>query len=239
MKRLSFLVSLKRAVWRFPKLLLKQVKNFVILSRDYGQLASMKRWSCVDAKGNPIPWYTYPATEYLSSLDLSEKRVFEFGSGNSSRWWAGRCKSLISVEDNREWYDKIKQATESLANFNYKYEREKSSYIEQEQIAGFDIVIIDGSHRSECADYVLEQIRLGNLDLAFLIFDNSDWYPKSMARLNKDLNWIQVDFAGFGPINDYTWTTSIFINPSHRNRPAYGRALGSIAGLIHVDKLDY
>ncbi len=30
-----------------------------------------------------IPWYTYPAIEYLLSIDLSEMDVFEYGCGNS------------------------------------------------------------------------------------------------------------------------------------------------------------
>jgi len=45
-----------------------------------------------------------------------------------------------------------------------------------------------------------------------VIFDNSDWYPKTIEFLRNTLDWIEVDFHGFGPINDYTWTTTIFIN---------------------------
>lgn len=49
-----------------------------------------------------------------------------------------------------------------------------------------------------------------------IIFDNSDWYPRSIEFLRNNLNWIEVDFHGFGPINDYSWTTTIFIKPSFR-----------------------
>lgn len=232
LKRIAFLVSLKKVVWKFPELRMRQRRNFAILSKEYGQFASMKLWSCVDGKGNPIPWYTYPAIEYLSHLDLSDRKVFEYGSGNSSLWWAGRCQALTSIEDNRKWYEKINLAAKCLQNFDYQYVEGMAAFIEQENIAGSDIVIIDGSYRSECADYVLQKIRQRYLDPVFLVFDNSDWYPQTMARLNKELNWIQVDFAGFGPINSYTWTTSIFINPSHASRPAYSRALDSVAGIV-------
>ena len=31
---------------------------------------------CEDRDGNPIPWYTYPAIEYISQFDYSEKEIF-------------------------------------------------------------------------------------------------------------------------------------------------------------------
>jgi hypothetical protein len=44
-----------------------------------------------------------------------------------------------------------------------------------------------------------------------IIFDNTDWYPNS-TRLIREKGFHQVDFNGFGPINNYCWTTSIFFN---------------------------
>ena len=49
-----------------------------------------------------------------------------------------------------------------------------------------------------------------------IIFDNSDWYPNTIDFLRENLDWIEVDFHGFSPINDYTLTTSIFINRNVR-----------------------
>lgn len=59
----------------------KQWKNFMTLSNQYGQFQSIKKWSCIDKDGNPIPWYTYPAIEYLSNLDFSNKIILEWGGG--------------------------------------------------------------------------------------------------------------------------------------------------------------
>jgi hypothetical protein len=239
-EKFPLLVSIKRAIWKlYPDVWLKQIKNFATLSKGYGQLASMKKWSCLDSKGDPIPWYTYPTIEYLANFDFSAMKVFEYGSGNSSLWWAKRCRSLISIENDRLWYDKIKQTGAALANFDYRFEEDKSKYVHQEEISGSDIVIIDGFHRPECADHFLQHKKDGNLDPTLLIFDNSDWFPKTIARLNKELNWIQVDFSGFGPINEYTWTTTIFINPSAREKLVYLRALSSVAGISQADGSDY
>jgi hypothetical protein len=30
---------------------------------------------------------------------------------------------------------------------------------------------------------------------------------------------IQVDFSGYGPVNNYTWTTSLFLRPGVKLKP--------------------
>jgi hypothetical protein len=218
-----------------PTHVTKQLKNLCTLAHSYAQLDSMEKWSCVDRSGKAIPWYTYPTIEYLKNLDFSEKRVFEYGSGNSSLWWASRCRHLISIESDREWFEKIKNNSIDMPNFDYRLIAEKDAYIQQDDILGSNVVIIDGLHRSACADFFMSQIASGKLHPDLLIFDNSDWYPSTMKRLNAFLgDWVQIDFSGFGPINDYTWTTSIFANVRPDKKVAYASPLSSVAGLAHI-----
>lgn len=106
-------------------------------------------------------------------------------------------------------------------------------YVRQEELPHSDIVIIDGKHRAACVDFFIDQYSSGAVRTSVLIFDNSDWYPNVVERLKRDLDWVQVDFSGFGPINDYTWTTTVFINPESRPRLNYIRKLGSVSGLSH------
>lgn len=67
-----------------------------------------------------------------------------------------------------------------------------------------------------------------------LILDNADWYPKSVEFIQDNFCWMQVDFHGFGPINDYTWTTSIFINPIRCHEIRQAKPLRSMCGLVRV-----
>jgi hypothetical protein len=67
-----------------------------------------------------------------------------------------------------------------------------------------------------------------------LILDNSDWYPNSVSFLQGELGWIQADFHGFGPINNYTWTTSVFLNPKRYQELKYQKNLKSKCGLVQV-----
>ena len=56
-------------------------------------------------------------------------------------------------------------------------------------------------------------------DSGMVILDNSDWYSNTSKYLRDSLNLLQVDFHGFGPINDYTWTTSIFFKRNIKLNP--------------------
>lgn len=67
-----------------PKYIKGQLRNFYILALGYGQFRTIKNWECINKNREPIPWYTYPAIEYLSSLDFSNKNIFEYGGGNST-----------------------------------------------------------------------------------------------------------------------------------------------------------
>ena len=76
--------------------------------KDFAIERSIDEKVCVDKDNKPIPWYTYPAIEYLSQFDYSDKEIFEFGCGYSSMFWANRAKQVTSIEDNPNWFDKWK-----------------------------------------------------------------------------------------------------------------------------------
>ncbi len=50
----------------------------------YGHLQTVRSKAAIDRTGRPVPWYTYPAIEYLKQFDFAETSVFEYGSGNST-----------------------------------------------------------------------------------------------------------------------------------------------------------
>lgn len=212
--------------------ILKQAKNFKILAVDYGQFATIRQFSCVDKNGSPIPWYTYPAIEYLSHIDFSNFKVLEYGSGNSTLWWASRCLEIRSIEHDEEWFKQINNSGNGSNITNYFLEKDKRGYIEQEYTQKANIVIIDGVYRSLCADYVNNVIKNNQHNISMIVFDNSDWYPQTIQKLNRELGWIQVDFHGFTPINGYTATTSIFINTSAAQTIKYKKQLMSINAVV-------
>jgi hypothetical protein len=182
------------------------LKNSKILFCDLGQYRTMRTHRPIDANGEPLPWYTYPMIEYLKSFNFSDKVVYEWGCGNSSTFWANRCKKVISCEHNKYWFDymmSIKRDNQDILLFT-----DQESYVKAIEKSGeiFDIIIIDGEYRNQCAGLAPQFLRNGG----FIILDNSDWYP-STSEFLREQGFFQIDFSGFGPVNNYTWTTSMFI----------------------------
>ena len=194
-----------------PFALRKQIKNFWILSKKYCQYNSIFQKKSLNTKSEVLPWYTYPAIEYLSSLDFSESEVLEFGAGSSSVWWASRSKSVLAVEHNREWAETLQK---KISNLHIEFASTESEYLNAGVGNKFDVVIIDGVWRQECVDLAGTLLNENGI----VILDNADWHPLAARKLREELNLLQVDFHGFGPINDYTWTTSIFFKRSFNCR---------------------
>lgn len=184
------------------------------LEHAHGHAISRVKQMPVDAEGQPLPWYTYPAIQYLSQLDLSNRDAFEFGSGNGSLFWAARTRSLVSIESEPHWHDLISR--QKLNNQQILLVEDLEQYptsidrLERK----FDLIIVDGKKRRPCAEAAIRCLA----DDGMIILDNSDWYPKT-AELLRNAGLIQIDFSGYGPVNNYTWTTSLFLTRSVQLRP--------------------
>ena len=95
--------------------------------QEFGIERSIDEKVCEDRDGNPIPWYTYPAIEYLAQFDYSDKKIFEYGCGNSSLFWAARAESVTSIEDNPEWFAKWEKEFDR-ANLDVRWRDEGEAY---------------------------------------------------------------------------------------------------------------
>jgi len=195
-----------------------------ILGEDYGHAVSRKIHKPVDSHMEPLPWFTYPAIEYLGQLDMRSKVVLEWGVGNSTLYFASRCKRIYSIEHNKEWYAEISSCLPSNANVWLKSEESYSTFPLDLGIK-FDVIVIDGIRRGECVETALMLLNEGGL----IIFDNSERDPEYCKRL-REKNLIEVDMHGFGPINDYTWTTSFFFSRQFDIKPLENQPIVPIGG---------
>jgi hypothetical protein len=190
-----------------------------VLDQEFGHGETRRQGACIDRNGEPVPWYTYPAIEYLSQLDHGESDLFEFGSGNSTLFWGRRARSVVSVENDPEWH---RQVTGRIAELPVELRLvenldEYAAAIEAFD-GPFDVIVVDGRRRFSCARRAVAKLRPGGL----IVLDNADWYPNTAAML-REAGLIQVDMSGFGPINAYTWTTSLFLHRDFRPRPLADR----------------
>ncbi len=192
---------------------------------EKGFFASVRAVKPVDGKGNPVPWFTYSASEYLRQFDLSDKTVFEFGAGNSSFFFAERAKMVTSVDDGEEWYKILKDKL----NPNQKliFASSDTEYINSLAATGqtYDIILVDGSNRFECIKQAVKFLREGGM----IILDNSDWYPETSKYL-REQNLIEVDFSDLGPQNGFAWCTSIFLHREFKFPPVSGKQPNVVTG---------
>ncbi len=72
-----------------------------------GWTESVRQKLPVDKNGAPLPWWTYPAIEFVAEHCTRESRVFEYGCGHSTLWWQRNVKQVISVDHDKAWVEKI------------------------------------------------------------------------------------------------------------------------------------
>jgi len=195
------------------------IKILVHISKNYGWLKSKKAGRCIDADGEPIPWLTYPAIDFIKQLDVSDLSVFEYGSGSSTLFWAKRARKVVSVESDPSWFQQVASRAPSnteviLASGDVEAYVDKITKYEK-----FDIIVIDGTGESrlQCCQIAPRFLS----DRGFVILDDSDMWLKSAAAL-RNANLIQVDFTGLAPLNCDWHTTSLFFSRQYAIQPLDG-----------------
>lgn len=148
-----------------------------------------------------LPWITDGATDFIDNFIEErikrglETRVFEFGSGNSTLYFLSRGCSVVSIEHDFEWAEKI-ESTAIAFNYDKNLTLHKSErpYFKLYRDTGFDITVIDGRDRVKCLQHVLNTI--SNRD-QIIVFDNTerlDYKYKESISLIKQHNLKAVHF---------------------------------------------
>lgn len=226
-------MKLVQQIGRTLKAIKFSAKACKVLLYDQAYFASIQDGELRDRDKNYLPWFTYPAIEAINNWDLSDKRVFEYGSGFSTLFWASRAKEVVSVEHDRTWYEMISKLAPDnvrliLAPID-KDESDPSPELRQQfeayssAIDGrFHVIVVDGYGRSRVR-YQCAQRALPHLDSnGLIILDNSDWLPASALFLRR-AGLIEMDFSGPVPGNNHTQTTSFFLTREFNFQPAGSR----------------
>jgi hypothetical protein len=125
-----------------------------------GWLNSLFQGKPVNAENKPIPWYTYPAIEFLEDKINPDSIVFEFGGGNSTLWWASKAQQVISIESDQGWYEQIKQQMPQNVQLNLETDEKKyADFINQYPDQYFDVIIVDGINRNSCLKNSLNKLK--------------------------------------------------------------------------------
>jgi len=201
---------LKQFLTKKEGLLLLFAKRGYLLSS--GWFESMKTNQSIDREKNPIPWITYPAFHFLHEMNFEGKRIFEYGSGNSTLYFTGRGAEVYSVEHHKGWYETVKTRIKNPERLYYRSLEQKEEadlYVRAaaEPTLKYDAVIVDGRYRKRCLFESINHLTEGGV----VILDNSDrpyYKPGIDFLLSKGFR--KIDFHGLSPIGYLHSSTTIF-----------------------------
>jgi hypothetical protein len=188
------------------------------------------------------PWLPYLVTDYIKQL--KPNRVFEWGSGESTLFFLDLgITKIVSIEHDREWYNNLsltgkkypayyehkfipfedgslgdnqanplhyKSGSTNLGDVNFK---RYASVIDNYGL--FDLILIDGMARASCLHHAFNHVAPGGC----IVLDNTGDRPYYLEQTeamfgNYETGWEKITMMGYGPILDYKWETTIFINRS-------------------------
>jgi hypothetical protein len=124
----------------------------------------------METKNQPRPWMTDEEISFLEARLKPSDRVWEFGSGGSTRWFAGRCRHVTTVEHRPDFA--LRAIAGAPANVAVLFVPPSaphvegsgdgdpasfSRYVETYQGRDVDVVLIDGRARVACARQVAEK----------------------------------------------------------------------------------
>jgi SAM-dependent methyltransferase len=193
-----------------PKILsaLISQRNFGYLN-EVGWFESFLTLQSIDKNKNPIPWFSYPFIDFIIPRLTKDIVLFEFGSGNSTSFFAKRVKEVISVEHNKEWYQIVNSTKPSNVNLVQSESDSVNNYLEffsklKEKV---DVIIVDGLHRNECLISSINKLSENGV----IILDDSE-----RSEYQNGIEFIlgngfkRLEFWGIAPTVLFKKCTSLF-----------------------------
>jgi hypothetical protein len=176
---------------------------------DIGWVNSIVNNTIIDVNGEPLPWVTYPFIHFITSRLRETFALFEFGSGNSTLYYSKKVAQVDSVENDRHWYEKIRNTMPANVNLFYCEVETAGKYSRYalETARKYNVVIVDGRDRVNCCKNSVGALQSNGI----IVLDDSERaeYTEGIDHL-KASGFKQLDFWGLAPGVSYLKCTSIF-----------------------------
>lgn len=158
--------------------------------------------------GSPIPWMNYGMVEFLEQRLHNELTLFEYGSGNSTLFFAERVRDVVSVECDEGWYGYVKDSLPANVKLMF-VAADGDSYVNaiDDGDRSYDIVVVDAEQRVNCM--INAPQRLSAQGVILLDDASRDQYGPGIADL-RAAGFKQLDFNGLKPGGVNTYRTTVF-----------------------------
>lgn len=214
------MVSFKSLALRlrgFPRTPMEAERSLQLLGtlRERGWQRSIRTRMSVDKEGGALPWFSYPAIDWLAARICADDRVFEWGSGSSTLWFCQRVKLVISIEHDARFVALLKRSQPrnltllqrpALGEGETEGVSPYASAI-AENDPPFDVIVVDGRERNACIAQAIPALAEDGI----IIVDNSHRpaYRPGLAALAEAGLW-RADFTGPVPGVGLDNATSVF-----------------------------
>ena len=206
MKKLKALIRLLANPRHLAALLSYKHKGYLA---TIGWFTAFDSHQAVDANNQPIPWVTYSFIDFIKDKLNKNLTIFEYGSGNSTLFYAKRAKRVVSVEHDKAWYNKIINEKATNAEIIFVELKPDGEYSRKAKLLNekFDIIIVDGRDRINCCKHSVEALSENGV----LILDDSERENYEGARtFLKTQGFKELSFSGISPGLFYNKATSVF-----------------------------
>lgn len=165
-----------------------------------------------------LPWMPFDANSYLNRTLKPTDHVLEFGSGGSTLFFAKRVSRVVSIEHDSAWGALVQQKLTTLGYAHVEYRlvppepgehpdatsdvaaykgQNFCRYLQQcesFEANSFDVIIIDGRVRNQCAEAAFPALKPGGI----LVLDNAD-RKKYAPTIERFRNLPCTQFYGLNP----------------------------------------
>lgn len=148
-----------------------------------------------DEKQGVNPWWGRSIVDLVKRHLNRSLYVFEWGTGNSTLFWSQYVKQVVSVEHDKEWYEKMKNVVSSNVVLKYHELEYGGEYCRSilDENKEFDIILIDGRDRVGCALNAVMRLKEDGV----IIWDNSDRERyESGYEFLKEQGFKQIEISG-------------------------------------------
>lgn len=177
--------------------------------KQMGYTRSLKDRAPTSADGSPLPWMNYGVIQFLSERLNSSMSLLEFGSGYSTRFYAKKVGSVISIEHDKFWIDQLKSELPENATILHRKLDDKQGYCNVTDTLDktFDVIVVDGRHRIDCMMSSLSALS----DRGVVLLDDSsrDRYSECIPDMLAK-GFRKLDFTGLKPSSRKPHSTTLF-----------------------------
>ena len=159
-----------------------------------GWLKAYLKKQAIAADDEPIPWLTYSFLDFIEGRLTKDLTLLEYGSGNSTLFFAKHLLHIRSIEHDEDWFNKIKTQVPKNATIthipliNQQYEKAVL-----EETKHYDIVLIDGRERIKCLKNATQRLT----DKGVVILDDAErpQYQEAFSFM-KSQGFKSIPFSG-------------------------------------------